>query len=375
MTETEPSSGELSNDELAMIDKAVEAGDFWKSLIQSSCKVASSAVPFLGPAAYQAAFEVRQRVNAARFQRHVTAVQEQMRRDVAYLHDRVDEVADRVIARSAEEAADRLQWNYAEQAIKEPIEERAVMLQHAAAAVIDVRMTIAEHAAVQRVLQELDPRNVLDLSVLDRVAGNVWKGSSYTTPDHLRHEVWSRMTVSSDILVTSGCVRVSYVGGTLNSPVHGEVAVTRLGKLVLRVLRSFVAARMEAADVPGRPSIPGSRTEDEARRLIGEALWNAALRLVPARYDYPKRGQSPADLPQPNAKAVLRFPLVAPVKAERLRGFAGDSHVAGAMPGTIVDGIAVTVRESDGQPAAEVLIHGPHDVMRWLAEAVEAEWV
>jgi len=45
------------------------------------------------------------------------------------------------------------------------------------------------------------------------------------------------------------------------------------------------------------------------------------------------------------------------------------------MPGNPVNGISVTVEDVTGQAYKVLHMHGPHDVLRWLAEDVEADWI
>jgi hypothetical protein len=313
-------------------------------------------------------------MNVRRFRRHVEGLLQQMQENANYLRERVENLDERVRERSLDEVTNRIQWNYAEQSVKEPVDERARMLEHAAAGVVDVRLTPAEHATVQRILLELDPDDVLALSFLARVSGNIFEGETYRSAEHLRWTVWTK-TINQDVLATSGCLRITYGGGGIGVGVEGQALVTRHGKLLLRVLRSFVAAHPPTSDVPGRPLIPGSRSELEAREFIGAPLWGEALRLPLPSYSYVKCGRSPKDLPAPAGKATLSFFMVPPAKAQTLASVPGDDGVAQAMPGNPVNGISVTVEDVTGQAYKVLHMHGPHDVLRWLAEDVEADWI
>jgi hypothetical protein len=88
-----------------------------------------------------------------------------------------------------------------------------------------------------------------------------------------------------------------------------------------------------------------------------------------------KCGRSPKDLPAPAGKATLSFFMVPPAKAQTLASVPGDDGVAQAMPGNPVNGISVTVEDVTGQAYKVLHMHGPHDVLRWLAEDVEADWI
>jgi hypothetical protein len=66
--------------------------------------------------------------------------------------------------------------------------------------------------------------------------------------------------------------------------------------------------------------------------------------------------------------------MVPPAKAQTLASLPGDDKVAREMPGNPVDGISVTVEDVTGQTYKVLHMHGPHDVLRWLAEDVEADW-
>jgi hypothetical protein len=313
-------------------------------------------------------------MNAARFRRHTEGVLQQMSQNVDYLRERIDNFDEQLRERSKDEVTSRIQWNYAEQSVKEPVDERARMLEHAAAGVVDVRLTPAEHATVQRIVQELDPDDVLSLSFLALVSGNIFEGETYRSAEHLRWTVWTT-TINRDALAASGCLRITYGGGGAGVGVEGQATVTRHGRLVLRVLRSYIAAHPPTTDAPGRPLIPGSRSELDARGFIGAHLWGEALRLPLPSYSYVKCGRSPKDLPASTGKATLSFFMVPPAKAQTLASVPGDDKVARAMPGNPVNGISVTVDDITGQTYKVLHMHGPHDVLRWLAEDVEADWI
>jgi hypothetical protein len=81
-------------------------------------------------------------MNVRRFRRHVEGLLQQMQENANYLRERVENLDERVRERSLDEVTNRIQWNYAEQSVKEPVDERARMLEHAAAGVVDVRLTL-----------------------------------------------------------------------------------------------------------------------------------------------------------------------------------------------------------------------------------------
>jgi hypothetical protein len=363
------------------VGQMVASADVMLSIIQSgvrsAAKLAVGQIPVVGPllaSTLEAAIAARSAMNLVRLQRHMESVFEHTREQFDYLRAHLDDLDVQVQGRLMGDdgsAASRIEWNYAEQAVREPIDERARMLEHAAAAIIDVRLTVAEHATVQRILQELNPEDVLELHLLDRVAGNIYEGEQYRSPEHLRHYIWGKC-LGRDVLVSSGCIRLTYEDGGMGVGIHPGAAVTPVGKRMLRVVRSFVATR-GTNDVPGRPVIPGSRTYQEARTVVGEQLWSAMLRLSPFLYDYPKCGKTPKDLPAPTAKAVLRATLLPTADAERLAGLRVNHVVASTMPGLPVDGLATEMRPL-GEDRAEFVLHGPHDLLRWLADDVEAAW-
>ena len=353
-----------------------------RSGVQSATQLAVGQIPVFGPllaSTLEAAFAARNAMNVIRFQRHVESVFDHIREESDYLDERLDNLAaqvqDRLVGNDGAAVA-RIQWNYAEQAVKEPIDERARMLEHASAAIIDVGLTVAEHATVQRILQELNPEDALDMHLLKRVAGTIHEGEQHRSPDHLRWLIWNKC-LGRDVLVSAGCIRVTYGGGGAGlgpgTGVYGEAAVTPLGKRMLRVLRSFLASRARA-DAPGRPLIQGSRSKEEARGVVGGAVWSEVVRVPLASYAYPKCGRTPKDLPSPTAKAMLRLFFVPPDRALRLAAGRTNDVVAQTMPELPVNDMAVTIEPMEGRDEKTVVLHGPHDVLRWLADDIDADW-
>jgi hypothetical protein len=289
------------------------------------------------------------------------------------------DIDERLEALERDRAAHRVHVNYARAADAEPIDERRRMLAFADAALIDSRLTVPEHSRVERLIRELDPDDVLWLSALDRIAGRRRGETVHWDEGNLRWTLWSESS-SADVLVASGCVRIQHHSGGLGHAGHDAALVTRQGSQVLHALRLYVALRPAPAKIPGREAHPEDRSEDEARKTLARAFSPAdVLRIGStrrARYDFPHRGDGAgAPLPPHNAKAILRIAKVP-------RGEAG--HLADHFPGsertpkdtcTPVEEIFAEVRdEGDGPDVCTVTIHGPHDVLRWLADDIGARW-
>jgi hypothetical protein len=316
---------------------------------------------------------------------------------VAYLYaslqalaDDVAELEARVQERSDDGEAQAVYANYARSAYQEPIEERRRMLAHAAAGVIDSALSVADHSRVERTLRELDPSDVLALHGLSQCAGNFYKGSKQHSLNRVRQLVWADWP-RADVLVASGCVRISTerVGYGITFAPEEVASVTPFGGHVLHVLRAYVATRATPFEVPGRETPPGSRTREEALAFVhatNPALPNELPRAVrqplPAGarrcwFDHAKRHDTTGELPPARAKGIIRLEGIAEDVAQRLGGRILTTPTSDLpMHGQPVDSIDVVLRRVDGRPGTfDIDIHGPHDVLRWLADDVGAPWL
>jgi hypothetical protein len=285
---------------------------------------------------------------------------------------------------------------YGEAAYKEAQQERRRMLQHAAAALIDLDVRIEEKCRIEKVLRDLDPQDVLELDRLGRVAGNVERDESgrlgfarvYETDRAFLFVMLTRSR-SGDALISSGCVRTTPSvgqGSVRMTNLPADAHVTRRGRLVLFTLRTYIAHRRLPA--PGRELTPGSRPEVEARALlagieglsvgVARAARDARRRdptsrqhdpLSQVQFDFVKpkvvgdahdRAVKYEDVP-PATRATLHVNPVSRATADALRAVRS------------VDEARIRVVDCpDGE--ANVTVEGPFDIIRWLAEDVEAWW-
>jgi hypothetical protein len=121
----------------------------------------------------------------------------------------------------------KLQANLEYEALRETTDERREMLAYAAAGLSDPGMPINDKARVERVLRQLDGDDVIHLF-------DVARGKRAGTREQL----------DVDILVAAGCVRFEpFVGfgseDESETQETGAVALTRTGKLVVRVMTGY----------------------------------------------------------------------------------------------------------------------------------------
>jgi hypothetical protein len=280
--------------------------------------------------------------------------------------------------RAENHEAQRVLMNYAEQAYREPIDERRRMLAHAAAGILDVRLTIAQHAKVQRILHELDPDDVLVLWGLSLTCGHVVSGKSADNDGGARYFLWDQ-SPSRDTLLAAGLVQLPPPGAL--GP--GHLAVTRLSGPILTALRSFLATRKPPFEVPGREEFAWCRPESGAREVLRELpreVFEAARVAAVKQYDAPKRNVNGEQVYDPPVNAMGRLTLV-PIPVElgsklvhAMPREAGKDPDQPGVPASRVRIFASPMTVADGSAAYNVAIEGPHDAMRWLAEDLGALW-
>jgi hypothetical protein len=97
--------------------------------------------------------------------------------------------------------------------------------------------------------------------------------------------------------------------------------------------------------------------------------------MAVATYDTPKMHYNTGAPPPHNAKAILRLFRVPVEDANAAASIAPHAEGAWEAVGTPTEGITVEARTIDGEPDTRcVQIHGSHDVLRWLADEVDAFW-
>jgi hypothetical protein len=275
---------------------------------------------------------------------------------------------------------------YAEAAYREAISDRRVMLSHAAAAIVDLDVGIVEKCRVEKDLRALDPDDVLELDRLDRLVGNVQRTGIGTGRKHFHENRHRHIALSesraSDALLSSGCMR------STGEQLGGDVAVvTARGRIILHLLRSYIATRQRQA--PGRETVPGERGEAAARALLASGLdFQSSLAKVAAlaragrenltapwfrreyrvQFDFPKpqakrddRDDQPLDEPRPDSWSRLHITPAQMRLAER-------------VVATVPAGFDATANKIDGSDVGVLQVTGPFDLLRWLAEDIGASW-
>jgi hypothetical protein len=281
---------------------------------------------------------------------------------------------------------------YAEDAYREAVDARRRMLSVAAASIVDLDLTIDEKARIEKVLRNLDPADVLELHKLSRAVGRIRRvpegGYLYGSTAALCHALLAASD-SDDALTAARCVRETILPsgggwGGAGGSAEDVAYVTERGAIVLRVLRRYVDEKHDVFVGSGREQVPGSRSEVEARKVTGKvpgllAAIQRALRegrtlerwltprFEPVWPTMPEGGDArmPRKVanPSPTAMSTLHLPAI-PLEAARL------------IP--TPEGHEVSVELADlpqyGRPATNVMIRGPFDVLRWLAEDIDARW-
>lgn len=309
---------------------------------------------------------------------------------VADLVPRIDDLEARISERAEDGAAKGVFANYANQAYREPIAERRKMLQYAAAGIIDVQLSVAEHARVQRRLDELDPGDVLHLLCVERACGRVFNERMYDSIGEMRYEFW-RSLPNDDALSAAGCVHVSTAGGGAGVGARNVLEVTSFGKTLLRVLRGYCRARELRVAVPGREIAADACSREEAYGRVDQVPGLApTLRALAfggkhqLSYHAPEwwRGAELSEDGRPRAErwAPPRAKGAARIECHRVQADEANALIAMAPlvgqpdAGEAREEIGVDGHEYADRSGWSVRIHGPHEVLRWLADDLEVPW-
>lgn len=281
---------------------------------------------------------------------------------------------------------------YSEASYREAIAERRRMLSFAAASIVALDLAIEEKASVERVLRDLEPDDVLELHKLSRAVGKIERlpdgfGKEHVSTDALRHAVLSRSS-RNDALVGERCVRETQAttgGGFGSAPGSYEVArVTDRGVLILRVLAKYIEEKHDAFVGCGREEISGSRSAVEAREILAEApgfvtALRAALGAAAVEQIYPGGRPSfsqavPSLLPREDGTRIVE---PSPRAASKLSLWAAPPDAARRVPQPPTSLETVVTLEDlpgYGRPATNVVVTGPYDLLRWLADYLDAHW-
>ena len=272
--------------------------------------------------------------------------------------------------------------------MREPMLERQVMLEHAHSAIVDVRLSVAEHARVQRRLDEIEPQDVHTLFAVSRTYGSIYQARAFRTEGELRYAFWKTLA-NAEALEAAGCVSVIAEGGGAGVVTGNGLYVTDFGRLLLRVLRTYGRTRSADIEVPGREGIPGSRTAEEVRAvidgypglkgMIAAHVVKGPTSLAVARYMAPSWSQEPngTTLQPPHPRGAARLDLygMTPSTVEAIRAAAPfNPAVDDVMSGRPRETIAIQTALVNGTDRWTAIIHGPHDVLRRVADEFDITW-
>ncbi len=347
-----------------------------------------------GPILTEAFFDARARREAAQFQSH-------MKLSVECLEDRVEELQAAIRdfqARAEERARDQeaqdVAWNYTTEAVQEAIKERREMLAHAQAALLDVRISVASHARVQRRLHEIEPRDVLALYAVSRTYERVFNGRQYRDQEEMRTAFVTQIG-ARDALQSAGCIRftpgpslISGVGNPVMTP--ERLVITDFGDLVLQVLAGFIKKRELPFTIPGREHVDGERPHDEAVQRIAdvaplrETLSAIVLKHPREHLRFQASCWWPGEKDQsgsvvflpPRARGLTRISIDGISREEAETLFVCSPKPAGELPqfGQPFEDVVVERGKTDGTETWFASISGPHDVLRVLADDLDIRW-
>ena len=267
--------------------------------------------------------------------------------------------------------------NYAEQAWKEPLDERRLMLAHLAAGIIDVRLTVAEHARVQRRIDELAANDVIALDAVARTCSRAVGGLLRQADESAQYAVADAYG-ATEALTAAGCLRADRGAWSSES---GFTLVSAFGRLVLSAARSYAALRRDPYRPPGHENLAESRSVPHCATILDAALGAARNDLVRAgrrtSVRYLTRGwhHSGGQLvaPHPQGSATLSFEAACLSVTPAIQALL-DRRIAVQQIGTPCSDIGIFLVRVDGRDTVKLDVHGPHDVLRWLADDLDAAW-
>jgi hypothetical protein len=252
--------------------------------------------------------------------------------------------------------------NYIADAHREPLKSRRELLQHAAAGLVDLDLTVPQLARIWRLVRELDAADVLTLYSL-------WLVPSRDKCDEVRWEIWNQS--GAEALLASGAIRVTFKGG-FGMGTRPQLEIGRTARLLLSGLRSFLATKPRPAP-PGHEVTAGFRSEAEAQEMLStlpgitklRAYQNTRFTRV-VQYDAPNVGAGAS----PRGRAQLLFREFSPEDVAGLPITRRDVPM-----GTPVEYLwfeQVSPGDTDGTKT--LFLMGPHDALRCLAYDLFAAW-
>ena len=255
--------------------------------------------------------------------------------------------------------------NFHFEAVREVMDERREMLAHATAGACANTMSLGRRARLERTLRELDPDDVRALFGLSQVVGRYdLEGKDYRDTEQLRHHALS-LVPNADSLIASGAIRVGIHAGFGGSTPW--CLVTQLGHDILFLLSTFVRDRGAMFPVPGRQIRDGERDEQDARQVLSSIKGLEQLfSLLPTVSRIGKQYVAP----------VCRAPDEVSQTPHVLINVFGQEHRSSfedlekSFAGTELHCRV----ETGSQEYFRVLVYGPHDLLRVIADDLDAHW-
>lgn len=256
--------------------------------------------------------------------------------------------------------------NLGYEAAREALDERRRMLEHAAAGLIDPRLSIEDKARVERTLRQLDPTDVRTLYGLHRVVDR--------RPERKRHELWTDAGMSGEVLLSTGCVKEDlHAGAAGGAP--PDLHLTRLGELILRTLRSYVLERGAPFDIPGRTPEPSHRGKQEVFEYLSR---------VPELIDFLSWAKNTSHIGKQflrmgEATATTVAVGAPPYPYIRFNIFdLGQRELCDTVSRKLHETELSFVIQSEadwGEPMFVAFLTGPEDVLWLVADFVDAHWI
>ena len=289
----------------------------------------------------------------------------------------VEALAARLDAFSENAQEQRVFHSFMFEGMREALDDRRAMLAAASAGLMFLERSVEDKARCERALRGLDVRHVRQLDALDRCAGTFFEQRQRNSEAAVRGGMWRKFGDGEVLAAT--CLRIE------NPPVLDSqecLYITSTGRLVLDALCEYLRPMEPILPIPGRERWSGSRKEEQARALLAEQLPGLREALIPfthrhgIRYDPRSPGMQNGQYEPPafDAAACLQVEGVDEATAGGLgaiRPWEPVRHEQMRLSAHMTE-FAIEAQMVDGRWF--VRVHGPHDVLRWLADDLDARW-
>ena len=248
------------------------------------------------------------------------------------------------------------------EAAREALDERRLMLSHVAAGLYEESLSIEQKARVERKLRDLDTHDVRVLYGLSRVAAQ--------RAEAVRHKLWRDSGASADLLLGAGCLREVIKEGAFGGAAPRELWLSEVGHEILRAARSYVALRGAPFDVPGRERRAEDRSDEDARACVARhptlSSLLGKLRSMRRNWKVFVRRESAGQV-SPNSPPYPHLAFQADLQMRMML-----DQITGELAG---GELSLTTRDHEGPPPSVLgFLAGSEDLLRYIAEFVEAHW-